>query len=348
MAGFLSRRDARRGYNAAGGENFNSDYRTEKQKLRASGLRGRELRQTARKNVMDDAISKSVGLEDTMNQNLDQMNYEINALADNDMHRLIMQGQQEQRDFSDQLAEEREALKELIKPIQIKSTQTPAGEATSVTTPAGTSVEQAQTPTGEPVKVSTPATEAPGAQPTTVGTPQAADVTVETPAPGQPAQIQSAQVAQPEEPDYNSMSYNDAFRMARKLKGKDGTFEWKGKSYGLKYADEVAAEKAAAAKAKAAGANPKTSTGATAQPSAPVATTTQVASPTTTAQTQVKMQEQVTTPATQVDSSQSSQPSNLTKPATIVARRDSTIQNSSAAPEVTAAQTLQNKDISKP
>ena len=334
MAGFMTRRESRKQYESIGGGNFNAAYKAQKDKLRQSGLRGRELRQTARQAVIDDQSLTNI-------QNAALKSSEQYAPTENTIAGIAAAGydqneKQMQRDnysFRQSLLNEQPIT--LSKPAIIKDA------------PAQ-SVQQAQTPTGESVEVASASAEAPVSQPATVGTPQTTDATVETPAPGQPAQIQGAPVAQPEEPDYNSMSYNDTFRMARKLKGKDGTFEWKGKSYGLKYAEEVAAEKAAAAKAKAAGTNSKASTGATAQPSAPVATATQVASPTTTAQTQVKMQEQVTTPATQVDSSQSSQPSNLTKPATIVARRDSTIQNSSAAPEVTAAQTLQNKDISKP
>lgn len=188
-------------------------------------MRGRELRQTARKNIVGNAISKSAGLENTANQNLTQMGFEIDALANNDIHRAMMQDQQEKNDFLDQLDEKYAKLKGLVKPVQIN--QAPINQAT-----------QAQIPTGESVKVDVAATEAPETQPitqqtqpATVGTPQATDATVETPAPGQPAQIQSApkteveQEAKQEEPDYSSMSYNDAFRAARKLKGKDGTFE---------------------------------------------------------------------------------------------------------------------------
>lgn len=40
-------------------------------------------------------------------------------------------------------------------------------------------------------------------------------------------------------PNYDQMSFADAFAIARKLHGPNGTFMWKGKTYGTKYANEV-------------------------------------------------------------------------------------------------------------
>lgn len=247
MAGFLTRRESRKQYESIGGGNFNDAYRSQKDALRQSGLRGRDLRQAARQAVIDD--QNLTNIQNTALQDSEQYAPTEDMITGMEMAGYDQNEKQMQRDNS---AFRQNFLN--AQPIEVSSM------------PAQIQTKQAQTPTGE----TTSAAIQPAVQPAMVGTPQATNATVETPAPGQPAQIRSAPVAQSEEPDYSSMSFNDAFGAARKLKGKDGMLEWKGKSYGLKYADEIAAEKAATAKAKPAAATQKTNVGTT-TPSTPVA-----------------------------------------------------------------------------
>lgn len=70
MAGFLTRRESRKQYESIGGGNFNDAYRSQKDALRQSGLRGRDLRQTARQAVIDD--QNLTNIQNTALQNSEQ------------------------------------------------------------------------------------------------------------------------------------------------------------------------------------------------------------------------------------------------------------------------------------
>lgn len=275
MAGFMTRRESRKQYESIGGNNFNDVYKTQKDKLRQSGLRGRDLRQAARRAVIDD--QNLTNIQNTALQNSEQYAPTENTIAGIAAAGYDQNEKQMQRDnysFRQSLLNSQPIEVSLLKPAQIQT-------------------EQAQTPTGESVKVASTATETPAEQPTqqqlssnpveafyqrlnqkranaglaqkdysgnytpqsqpaTVEAQQVTDATVETPAPGQPAQIQSAQEETPVAPvqekykgqkDYDNLKFGQAFNQAMKDIGEGGIFYYKGKPIKLAYGKEDTAAK---------------------------------------------------------------------------------------------------------